>query len=199
MGQLRTVGQLKAAVDEVFADIGDSCKVCTDPDCQGYLWVLESEEPDLLSAGMQLVQLNAPHGPTYLDTFPRAADGGVVIGRRGQRCPYLTEAGRCKVHRDRPLVCHLYPLSIEPTGDGLMWALHNDCAYVRRATSSGRLEQLTAALRQIIEAIAEPLSDQLSDTLGRVASVSKPTDADCFTVLAPLAPAAPSPDLGVPS
>ncbi len=50
-----------------------------------------------------LIQLNALSGPTYLDNFPRDEQGGVRIGERGPRCPYLDADGRCGIHERRRL------------------------------------------------------------------------------------------------
>jgi Fe-S-cluster containining protein len=186
MELIRTVTELKRAADEVFADISDSCRQCTDPDCQGYLWVLPQEEDGLLDADIPLVQLNAPSGPTYLDNFRRDEQGGVRIGERGPRCPYLGADGRCGIHERRPLTCHLYPLSLEIRVDGVFWAVHTDCEHIRRTERGGQLVSLIDRLRGLIHRIAPDLAADLLDTMRRVAGVSRVPDYDCYIVLGPL-------------
>jgi Fe-S-cluster containining protein len=184
MGQINTIGALKQAAAVVFADISASCRSCTYPDCQGYPWVVPAEEDELLAAGLQLVQLNGESGPIYLDTFPRDADGRLVVGAAGPTCPYRGPDGRCTVHAARPLTCHLYPLSLELVAGVPHWAVHRDCEFVQRAIRAGRFDALTDELRSIVDRIGPELGRQLALTQERTASVSRPTHMDCYTVIA---------------
>jgi Fe-S-cluster containining protein len=183
MERIETIGELKRAIAEVLAGISASCASCTYPDCQGFPWVLPAEEDELLAAGIQLIQLNGPSGPTFLDTLPRDEAGDVVLGTTGPPCPYRGRDGQCTVHESRPLTCHLYPLSIELVGGLPHWAVHRDCEHVQRAIGRGEYDSLLRQLAAVIARIGAGLSDSLADTLGRVATVSGPTQLDCFTVI----------------
>jgi len=159
MTAISSLDEFKRAVDHVWSDIAPSCAVCTDPDCLGYVWLVEEEEEALLDVGVRTVQVNGESGPLFLDSYTRDGQGRLVVNQRGPRCPWRGADGRCMVHAARPLVCHMYPLGIERDGRGSYeWGLHTDCHYVR-SRSAAQLEKLLADLRQVLDHTAEPLMD----------------------------------------
>ena len=44
----------------------------------------------------------------------------------GERCPFLTSAGRCEIHAFRPGICRLYPLGRYYTDNGFSYILQKD-------------------------------------------------------------------------
>jgi Fe-S-cluster containining protein len=191
-----SIERLKAATAVALQGIGESCRACSFPDCQGYPWIMPEEEEGLLDAGLRLVQLNGEEGPTYLDTFRRDdATGAIVIGALSPPCPYRGADGRCTVHAARPLVCHLYPLTLEVVDGVVVWAVHTDCEFVQRKIAAERFAGFLADLRRMTERVAPDLRRRLVQTTERVHRESRPSaPVDCFTVLGPVEAAAERPD-----
>ncbi|HZB31897.1 MAG TPA: hypothetical protein VE465_17195 [Streptosporangiaceae bacterium] len=172
MTVIATLDEFKRTVDKVWAGISTSCAVCTDPDCLGYIWLLEEEEEPLLDAGVQIVQVNGESGPLFLDNYERDAQGRLVVNQRGPRCPWRGPDGRCTIHASRPLVCHMYPLGIERDGaGGYDWALHTDCHYVRSRTAD-QLAALLDGLRGVINNTAPTLIDLIVTAFAKSDSVA---------------------------
>jgi Fe-S-cluster containining protein len=171
--QIRTIGQLKRAIDMLWREIERSCATCTDPDCLGYIWMLPSEEDALLDAGVQTVQVNGTRGPIFIDSYPRDERGNLIVNRSKPRCPYLDENGRCSVHAVRPLVCHLYPLGPEMLANGrAVWALHTDCAHVRSIEQAGGQELLVGQIRRLLKRISPALRREILDVYEKVDAIS---------------------------
>jgi Fe-S-cluster containining protein len=189
---ISTLGAFKQAVDSVWSDISASCAVCTDPDCLGYVWLAEEEEEPLLDAGVQIVQINGESGPLFLDSYERDAEGGLILGQRGPRCPWRGADGSCTVHSARPLVCHMYPLSIDRgQNGGYVWCLHTDCQYVR-SRSPGQLEALLAKLRRLLDSTDRQLMDVIVGAFVSADSVAgKGGPKDCYITVAPVVVPAP--------
>lgn len=188
MTVIATLDEFKRAVDEVWADISASCAVCTDPDCLGYVWLLEEEEDPLLDAGVQIVQVNGESGPLFLDSYARDEQGRLVVNQRGPRCPWRGADGRCTVHAARPLVCHMYPLGIERDGRGsYAWGLHSDCHYVR-SRSAEQLAALLDELRAVLRRTAPPLMDVIVTAFAKSDSVAaEGTPLNRYIPVAPVA------------
>ena len=190
---IATLDDLKRAIDDVWVDISSSCAVCTDPDCMGYIWVLGEEEDPLLDADVTLVQVNGSDGPVFLDSYHRDADGKMIVSLAGPKCPWLGEDGRCSVHEARPLVCHMYPLSLERDRHGaIVWGLHTDCQYVR-SQSEAELAQLLDRLRALIASVETELLDEVVGTFQKVEALS-PSDfvsPECYITVATAIPPPP--------
>jgi Fe-S-cluster containining protein len=184
--EIATISQLKSAVATILAEISSSCRDCAYPDCQGYPWIVAEEEPDLLRAGLSLVQMNGADGPIYLDTFSRDESGAIMIGKGGALCPYRGADGGCSVHESRPLTCHLYPLSMEIKDGAIVWAVHDDCEFIQRRKAAGTLETLLDEFRDTTASLSPPLRRALHTTMSRAAAVSKPITMDCYIVLGPV-------------
>jgi Fe-S-cluster containining protein len=184
---ISTLEEFKQAVDAVWTDISASCAVCTDPDCLGYTWLIEEEEEPLLDAGAQIVQINGESGPLFLDNYDRDPDGGLVLGKRGPRCPWRGADGRCTMHAARPLVCHMYPFGIDGDGSGsYVWSLHTDCQYVR-SRSAVQLDALVAGLRRLLDSTDRRLLDVITSAFLNAETVAaKREPLDCFISIAPV-------------
>lgn len=188
MTGIANLDDFKRAVDHVWSDIAASCRVCKDPDCLGYVWLLEEEEEPLLDAGVQIVQVNGESGPLFLDSYARDEEGRLVVGQRGPRCPWRAADGSCTVHAARPLVCHMYPLGIERDGSGgFVWGLHTDCHYVRSRTP-GQLEALLGDLRSVLERTTPTLMDTIVTAFMKSDSVAaEGTPLNRYMPVAPVA------------
>jgi Fe-S-cluster containining protein len=184
---IETIDDLKREVGRLLDGISDACRECTYPDCQGYPWIMPDEENALLEAGVRLIQFNGERGPIYLDTFERRPDGSLAIGKEGVKCPYRAADGRCSIHADRPLICHIYPLSMEFRGGVPVWAVHHDCEFIQRAIKGGRIDGLLDGFRDLIARLGADLRAAFHTTITRSASVSSPTEMDCYYFLSPVA------------
>lgn len=157
MSGIASLDEFEVALGEVWKGIANCCAVCTDPDCLGYVWVVEEEEEALLDAGVQLVQINGVNGPTFLDSYARDGQGRLIPNQLGPKCPWRAPNGRCTVHAARPLACHLYPLGLERDGQGWFeWGLHCDCHYVR-SQDERELHDLLSRLRALLAKVAPDL------------------------------------------
>lgn len=183
---ISTIDELKERIAEILYGIAESCRSCAYPDCQGYPWIMPEEEGGLLNAGLRLIQFNGESGPIYLDTFNRNADGSLRIGDVGALCPYRSAGGACTVHANRPLTCHLYPLSLEIADGVVVWAVHRDCEFVQRETDAGRFEQLLDRCRALVDRLSPELRAAMATTISRAAAISRPLHMDCYTVLGPV-------------
>lgn len=158
--QLATLAQLQSAVDALYPDIVADCRECQDPDCMGYIWLLEQEAERLEKRGIPLVQIN--DGPTFLHSFPIGEDGVPDLTARYPSCHYLCSDGSCGIHADRPFLCHLYPLGLETLEDGTVaWVIHRDCQHVRRLYKQAELADLANRARSVIDSIAPDLLSEI--------------------------------------
>jgi Fe-S-cluster containining protein len=74
------------------------------------------------------------------------------LNRHGCRCPfYAGAAAGCRIYRDRPLICHLFPLDvIDREEDGShWWVLFGACEEVARGRLRGRIEDARLLAREI--------------------------------------------------
>jgi len=169
---ITTLEQLSDALDGLYPNIAADCNECQDPDCLGYVWVLEREVERLADRGVPLVQIN--RGPTFINSFPLTADGRPDVSVRAPACSQLcTDSRRCRIHDDRPLVCRLYPLGLETRSDGVVeWVLHTDCLFVRRLTERGQLSTFERQARQIIDRLTPELHKEIVGTYCAVDAIS---------------------------
>lgn len=165
---------LRERLDALWQGISASCATCVDPDCMGYLWLLDEDARDIMRAGHGVVRVNPPDGPRFIDSYARDSQGALTVQVRSPRCPYLDSARRCSIHDDRPLVCRLYPLSLETLPDGTVaWLLHKNCNHIRRIVSSSGLDNLVRKIRSTLDSIAPILSDELKKVYRQVNTVTE--------------------------
>lgn len=145
---------------ELWRDIGASCRNCTKPDCMGYIAVAPSERQQVMIGGMQLMQVNGPDGPTFIDNYPRADDGGVVLGTIKPKCPYRAADGSCRMHTNKPLICDLYPLGAEMQNGALWWVIYLDCAYIEMLEGTGLLPEYLARAAWVVDTLR---ADELTE------------------------------------
>ena len=119
-----------------FVDFGSICSNCTENCCRRFYAVLLPEEEGEFSSSSFEV-------PTELGCV-RA-----IGARNGRPCPYLDEAGRCRIYRDRPLDCRLWPVMVYydfRTGERVVH-LDLDCP----AVAEGRIP------RELVDRIVEEI------------------------------------------
>lgn len=165
------IADLKRQLDGLWAGIDQHCRTCSDPDCIGAIPVLPDEEEDVLDAGVETVQMNGENGPIFLNSYRRTAAG---LALEKNACPYRDPvSGQCRVHRSRPLACHMYPLALEAQPDGtIAWVLHRDCAYVRAAEHGDRIEPLLDRVRRWIASVAPAVVERLIENERKVAAIT---------------------------
>ena len=188
VSHISALDEFKAGIAAIWANIEDSCRTCSDPDCMGYVWLTDSDADKLMRAGHGVVRVNPPGGPRFLDSYIRDSLGRVSVQVQSPTCPYLSGDRRCSIHDLRPLVCHLYPLSLETFPDGsIYWALHQNCNHVRAVTRNGGLEELVREISLFLENIPAPVRDDILSAHRAASSVSQPVserDASCLRLIA---------------
>ena len=173
LSQTWSYTELKARIANLWPKISDSCRTCVDPDCMGYLWLTDSDADALMRAGHNVVRVNPPHGPRFIDSYIRDSCGNVSVQGLSPCCPFLDSSRRCSIHDIRPLVCHLYPLSLETLPDGkIEWALHTNCNFVRSVSKEGKLDLLLENIRKFLESIPENLYREILNVHQKASEVS---------------------------
>ncbi len=175
---IETLSQLYDALDELYRGIEQDCRDCQDPDCMGYVWLLKKEADRLYERGVPLVQVN--NGPTFINSFPAAADGKLDLSVRYPPCSQLcSDSRRCSIYKDRPLVCRLYPLGLETKADGtIVWALHRDCLHIRRMEERRMLPDFERRARNVISNLSPTLLDEIVETYRAVDAISSFPDGE---------------------
>lgn len=175
---IETLQQLYSALDELYRGIEQNCRACADPDCVGYVWLLEQEAERLYERGVPLVQVNK--GPTFIHSFPATANGQLNLSVRYPPCSQLYAGSRrCSIYQGRPLACRLYPLGLEAKVDGtIVWALHRDCLHVRRMEERGSLPTFEHRVRNIINNLSPKLLEEIVETYRAVYAVSSFPDGE---------------------
>lgn len=171
-------------LDVLYRGIEEDCRVCKDPDCMGYVWLLREEANRLYDRGVPLVQVN--NGPTFIHSFPVTSEGIPKLSEKYPPCSQLcTDSRRCSIYEDRPLVCRLYPLGLETTTDGkVVWVLHLDCLHIRRLQERGLLPGFKGRARSLIDGISPQLLVEILETYQAVDAISAfPEGENNYTIL----------------
>lgn len=169
---IRTLSHLHRELDSFFFGIERDCRECKDPDCMGYIWILERESERLLERGATLVQIN--DGPTFIHSFPLKPDGSFDFAIRYPLCSQLcADSRRCSIHEDRPLICRFYPLGLETEAGGrIVWGIHLDCLHIRRMEERGTLVSFEARAVRLLERIAPELMAEIVSAYEAVHTIS---------------------------
>lgn len=168
------IERFKERLDTLWNGISTSCATCVDPDCMGYLWLLGDDAGEIMRAGYGIVRINPPDGPRFIDSYVRDSEGALTVQARSPACPYLDSARRCAIHDHRPLVCRLYPLSLETLPDGTVaWLLHTNCNHIRRVQAASGLDNLVREIHSALGSMAPSLLDELKTVYGQVNAVTE--------------------------
>lgn len=182
--RIENLHQLFVELEQLYESIAADCRECADPDCMGYIWLLQRETDALLERGVKLVQVN--DGPTFIHSFPQDSDGNINLTTRYPRCAcYCEQTKLCLIHEDRPFVCHLYPLGLETTADGkVVWALHQDCLHVRRLQQENKLAVFEHHARAILRRLTPELLEEILSTYRGVDEIASfPNGENHYTIL----------------
>lgn len=165
---------LSGRLDALWDGISTSCATCVDPDCMGYLWLLDEDATSIMRAGHAVVRVNPPDGPRFIDSYARDGQGSLTVQARSPTCPFLDSARRCSIHDYRPLVCRLYPLSLETLPDGsVAWLLHTNCNHIRRIVRSAGLDDLIREIRSTLDSIPPVLKSEIKRVYLQVNAVTE--------------------------
>lgn len=182
MRSIETLEDMKSRIDWVWRDISLACSTCNEPDCIGYIWVVPEEEDVLLDVGVQTVQVNDT-GPIFIDSYHRDRRGHLQVWREKPRCPYRAEDGTCRVHSQRPFVCHLYPMGFERLPDGrLAWVLYESCKYVKSLTAQRR-QDLFIELATLVQQVSQELRSKLLAYFKSVDHVALSMEQNEYTLI----------------
>ena len=169
---IKTLAQLYGELEDLYRGIEGDCRDCTYPDCMGYIWLLDQEAAKIYGKGVPLVEIN--DGLSFIHSFSTDSNGQIDVSVRYPPCSQVqTDARRCKIHQDRPLVCRLYPFGLETKNNGIVvWALHRDCLYIRRLEESGLLSNFKHHFCSIVDRISPLLSAEIIRTYRAVYAIS---------------------------
>lgn len=166
MRAIQTFAQLNRAFGVLYRGISASCKKCTDPECMGNIWLFPKEARRLYNRGVSLIQVN--EGPTFIHANP-GQSGWEQVGVTHPKCPLRCANGRCSIHNIRPFICRIYPIGPETLPNGqAVWAIHNDCLYIRRLRESGGIFLFEERARYLIGKMSKALSEKIIRTYREV-------------------------------
>ncbi len=169
---IKTLAQLYGELEELYRGIEGDCRECKDPDCVGYIWLLEQEAAKLYERRVPLVQINGD--PSFIHSFPVNGKGQLDLSVRYPPCSQLCKDSRkCSIHKNRPMVCRLWPLGLETKADGtIVWALHLDCLHARRLEGYGLFPDFKRQARNIINNLSPQLLEEIIKTYNAVEAIS---------------------------
>ncbi len=152
------LGELYAAFDHLYRDIGSTCAKCKDHDCEGYVWLLAEEAEMLYNHDIPIVEIN--DGLYFIHSF-HEVDGQVMVDIPKPPCSWRKN-GKCTIYPIRPLVCRMYPVGLANHGSQLTLVLHQDCQFSRELSGGAKtsffktvISALQSVPKETIEAIAE--------------------------------------------
>lgn len=169
---IKTLAQLYCELEELYRGIEGDCRECKDPDCVGYVWLLDEETTKLYQREVPLVQIN--NGPSFIHSFPTNSRGQLDVSVRYPTCSQVcANRRRCKIHKDRPLVCRLYPLGFETKENGtIVLALHRDCLYVRGLEKRGLIQNFKDHALSLVDRLSPQLLAEILKTYHTVYAIS---------------------------
>ena len=90
------------------------------------------------------------------------------------KCEHRCEkTGNCLIHNLRPLVCHMYPLGIETSENGIdMWVLHDECEFTQRLLRENKLGMFLNNFYNIINRISSDLYNEIINEYKKVDNLS---------------------------
>jgi Fe-S-cluster containining protein len=176
--EITTLEELYTELELLYADITQYCRECQDPDCVGFVWLLDKENARLYDLGVPLVETD--NGSSFIHSFPEKESGVLDVSVRGPACSQLCKDVRmCGIHENRPLVCRIYPVGLETAADGrIVWALHTDCHYVRRMAELNILSEFERRAMVLLNRMSRQLESQIVEKYRKVMSISVFPDGD---------------------
>ncbi len=171
-----TLADLNAAWDCLFYGAAQYCSQCQYPNCSGYVWLLPQEVDKLYNAGVPIVMVNSESA--FIDSFSRDEKGRVCVEEQYPKCPQQNKEGLCKIHRQRPMSCRMYPVGLEPVNGQLAWALHRDCLIIETLETEEVLDKFVTIVQNTLNRISPILYHEIMETYRKVAEISKYPDGE---------------------
>ncbi|MCL2312800.1 MAG: radical SAM protein [Firmicutes bacterium] len=153
--------------DKLHVDM--NCDNCNYPDCKGYIWLLKNEIEELNRHNIEVLEIN---GKTNLiHSFDTGA--GIDVCKLRPKCKYGNYK-RCSIYNIRPLVCHMYPISLDSTdnGNSYVFALHYECDFIDYLKKNNELSDYICKVRNIISRISSGLYDEIKKEFINIDSIS---------------------------
>lgn len=162
--------------DLLLINVFDSCKRCTYKDCMGFIWLLKEEKKLYDQKGITTININENVDFLYFlkeyESIPLDELDFKKI--KYPKCEHRCEkTGNCLIHNLRPLVCHMYPLGIETSENGIdMWVLHDECEFTQRLLRENKLGMFLNNFYNIINRISSDLYNEIINEYKKVDNLS---------------------------
>ncbi|HGK7240769.1 TPA: hypothetical protein ACJ5V7_001088 [Streptococcus agalactiae] len=146
---------------DLFYNIHESCIECKYSDCKGIIHILESEVDDLVDIGAEIVCLN--DNINLLNTFDNDESGNIDLTQQSPTCKLRDSKGDCKIQKNKPLFCMLFPFMIVNYLDGKnYWALSKKCLYYDYLVSNSKVEDTIENFIDYLEKIPSEIYDEIT-------------------------------------
>ncbi|HHW99871.1 MAG TPA: hypothetical protein GX740_01025, partial [Acholeplasmataceae bacterium] len=170
--KISTIKQLNKVFDDLYQEFEMNCNGCEYPDCMGYIWLTKQETKKLSNLGVDILTINEDIncinslGDISVDT-----DFSSIVY---PKCPLRCDKSyKCKIHDERPMVCHIYPVGLESAKNGsILWVLHKDCLFVKQLENKGLLELFMLKCNQLINSLSIELEETIISTFKKIDNVS---------------------------
>lgn len=159
--QISTTQQLYRALVHINRRISPWCKNCEAEDCEGQIWTLPEDRPDLLKAGVPLLKIcSKNHRQTQV----------VYNGQDSKEfnkqlsfplCRYRDQSGSCSIYRQRPFPCRLYPALLRKKTSRIWVTLSEECPFAADKMES---ETYCKDIRKVFDRLSPSLRGQLRKT-----------------------------------
>ena len=146
---------------DLFYNIHESCIECKYSDCKGIIHIIESEVDDLVDIGAEIVCLN--DNINLLNTFDNDESGNIDLTQQSPTCKLRDSKGDCKIQKNKPLFCMLFPFMIVNYLDGKnYWALSKTCLYYDYLVSNSKVEDTIENFIDYLEKIPSEIYDEIT-------------------------------------
>jgi MoaA/NifB/PqqE/SkfB family radical SAM enzyme/Fe-S-cluster containining protein len=167
---------LDAAFDELYQQYNMVCEGCADPDCMGYIWLLEDEANRLYESGVDVIEINENINILY--TFKNENEE-IDLSIIHPKCQYRCSVSKkCSIWEDRPLTCHMYPVGPESIENSFVWGLHTQCQFVRKLMDENKFSDFLSDTKKIISRISSDLRDEIYTMYTQLDDLSRFPDGD---------------------
>ncbi|KWZ79074.1 hypothetical protein [Anaerococcus tetradius] len=146
---------------DLFYNIHESCIECEYSDCKGIIHIIESEVDDLVDIGAEIVCLN--DNINLLNTFDNDESGNIDLTQQSPTCKLRDSKGNCKIQKNKPLFCMLFPFMIVNYLDGKnYWALSKKCSYYDYLVSNSKVEDTIENFINYLEEIPSKIYNEIT-------------------------------------
>ena len=173
---INSFDELNKEFDALNGGYGNYCNDCNRPDCEGFIWLLESEAALYESKNINTITLN--DDINFISCFNQDSDD-LSLDIVNPKCIYrCEETKRCTIHDVRPLTCHMYPVGPETINGKDYWIVHTDCEWIQHLIKENRIEEFILSAKNLFNRIDGFLYSKLVLTYEKMNSISVETDMD---------------------